>query len=111
MPAVHLLGANKINADTAGQTKSRLDAAPAVAVHQTATEMVHGAESLSTLLGGGTHPETDFADVFHNTDVEQATDSVKSALGGLVPKRGSTVAAGPAGRAASIFNRVKTKGV
>lgn len=103
MPATAILAANHKNASIAGHTGVK-ETLPTTAVHATASELVYGADSLGHMLAGGVHPETNLASIFTNNDVERATDSVKGALGGLVPKVGSVLQAGPAGGANAARN-------
>lgn len=97
MPAVHILAANKINADTAGKTHAPVprEETPGAVVPATFAEIFHGEMNFGSMLSGGTHPEHVPAVV--NTATETATDSVKGRLGGLIPKARGVVAPGPAG--------------
>jgi hypothetical protein len=90
MSAIGQLGANRINADTAGLTSSELDVPTAQGT--TFSEVLSG---IGSEYGGLSGLFNDGIPAAVNTSVAKATDSVRGPLGGLIPKRGSVVAAGP----------------
>lgn len=101
MPAVHILAADRINADTAGRTSTWLqqlehrqeqNTPPA-----TMPELV-GGEGFGHIFSGGFHPEAIPGVV--TTALESATDSRPGPNGGLQPVYGSVLQPGPAGHAA-----------
>lgn len=100
MPAVHILGADRINADTAGHTTSWNDGTDqgSEVPPATTTEMIGGAEGFGAIWSGGFHPEAIPGVIL--TPLDRATDSVRTSLGGLKPIYGSVVQPGPAGGAA-----------
>ena len=115
MPAVHIIGAQQQQADKAGQTyagqntrtgtgTTRAGLAPADVV----TALMHQAGGdLSSLLSGGTHPESPIPVGGVPTEISKATDSVKGRLGGMKAAPGSVVQPGPAGRAAGAAGRAR----
>lgn len=107
MPAVHILGANQVNADTAGKTASWSDIAEQGATVPSATPLeVIGGEGFGHVYSGGIHPEAVPGVVL--TGLDKATDSVRGALGGLKPVYGSVLQSGPAGGAARAREVAKT---
>lgn len=107
MAAVGLVSANHVNGNTAGMTnvavQPRVEHATAVA-HQAETRIAETGGALTHLLGGGVHPEHVVAHA--STDLERASNSVETALGGLRPKAGSVLTPGPAGRAAAAYHHL-----
>lgn len=99
MPPVHILAANKINADTAGHTGDGGEGAAGEPAAPTPAEILHGEMNLGSVFSGGIHPEHIPAVVFDG--IEKATDSVPGRLGGLKPAVGSVLAPGPAGASAT----------
>ena len=94
------LAANRLNADTAGQTNA--EPQPHTTAGPTLAEVTHQVEGfdLGGLFAGGIHPE---APILHSvsTALARATDSVRGPLGGLTPRGNGTVAPGPAAAVAS----------
>ena len=115
MPAVHIIGAQQQQANKAGQTyagqntrtgtgTTRAGLAPADVV----TALMHQAGGdLSSLLSGGTHPESPLPVGGVPTEISKATDSVEGRLGGMKAAPGSVVQPGPAGRAAGAAGRAR----
>lgn len=107
MPAVHILGANQINADTAGKTYNWSDVAQQGSEAPNATPLeIIGGEGFGHVFSGGIHPESIPGVIL--TPLDQATDSVRGALGGLKPIYGSVVQPGPAGGAARARDLART---
>lgn len=106
MAAVALLGANKVNADTAGFTHVVTESTEQAAqtAHQAENRIAESGGALSDLLGGGLHPEHIVAHA--STELEQASNSLATEVGGLRPRAGSVLQSGPAGRAAAAFHHL-----
>lgn len=98
MSAISLVGANKTNTDTAGQTRSAADLeTPGEPAGLLISDII---EKPLDFVSGGLHPES----ILHgaetdSTELVKATDSIKGKLGGLIPKASSTLAPGPSGGA------------
>jgi hypothetical protein len=66
---------------------------------------------LSSILGGGFHPESATSALpLEATPLERATDSVRGVLGGLRPQTNGTQAPGPAGGTAAAQRAVRASG-
>lgn len=90
---------NRINANTAGQTRTAADVSIAP-VSVTASEVADNLfGSMDSILSGGAHPEA--VPGTAPRPLERATDSVRGRLGGLVPRGTSVTAPGPTGGAAA----------
>lgn len=94
MGAVNILGADRVNADTAGKTGT--NPVNDVPVTPTFTEIWDDG-GISHILSGGIHPESLPNAFLENKNLEKATDSVKGDLGGLRARVGSVVQPGPSG--------------
>lgn len=100
MPA-HLINAsNRINANTAGQTRRGSDVSMtpvATTAGEASTSLVGG--ELDSMLAGGVHPET--VPMVTPTPLEKPTNSIRGVLGGLKPAAGSVLSPGPTGSTAT----------
>lgn len=103
--AGHLIAANKINTETAGQTNpAALDPNPgtygtkAPVPSEILPGLIHGLSPLQSIVSGGSHPEA-LPPVPIHVGLTKATDSVKGKLGGLVPQ--GLLQPGPAGSTAA----------
>lgn len=91
------LAANRLNADTAGNTGGDNPDNAGGPAEPTAAADVR--PMLEQIFSGGFHPEAVPALVDHG--LERATDSIRGKLGGLRPGPGSVLQPGPAGSTAA----------
>jgi|ERR1700685_1304425 len=91
MPAILKVASDKINADTAGLTSAE----PKVPTAQGTSPTEFVSQFVGSEYGGLSHLFSTDLPTPVVTAVERPTDSLRGRLGGLVPAKGSVVAAGP----------------
>lgn len=103
MSAIVTQAAQKINADTAGHTQT--EPAQTTAAPPSPSELL-GGDSFSGLWQGGWHPEALLTAV--DTALVKPTESLLGPNGGLIPRRTTGSAPGPAGETAAVAEKVSS---